>query len=134
MGTKERLASIATLLMPIGLIGVLIGAILAPGIFEKSFGVQMLMNNGIKYSPFLFAAAIRDAALGIMGLIFHFKYPQALADFYLGVLFIPIGDLMIVLYYNGSFMDGICHIVGAIGTFILIILIKASQTNKLKAV
>ena len=138
MSLKQTLASIGTILMPIGLIGIFIGCVIDPKMGEKSFGVVNPNRNDINYYPFHFAAGIRDGVLGIIGLLLRFKYPVVLMDFYMILILIPLADFIIVKYYNGSFLDGIFHILGAIGTFILILLLKEDKTqntsNKLKDV
>ena len=137
MSLKQSVASVGSILMPIGLISIFIACIIDPEMGEKSFGV--IINNeinddlkqNIKRYPFHFASGVRDGVLGILGLIIKLKYPVALLDFYMILLLIPISDFVIVKYYDGTAMDGICHILGAIATFILILLLRSdNHTNK----
>lgn len=129
MSLTQTLALIGTILMPLGLIGILIGSIIDPEMGEKSFGVVNPNKNEIEYYPFHFAAGIRDGVLGVIGLLLRFRCPQILMEFYMILIMIPIGDFMVVMYYNGSFLDAICHILGAIATFILILLLRADNTG-----
>ena len=125
----DFLVRLGTILMPIGLIGICIGSIVAPEMGEQAFGVVIPKSEtNDNYYPFHFAAGIRDGALGIMGLLIRFKYPDVLCCFYLCVLLIPVGDLMIVMYYEDDIIKGISHILGAIGVVSLIILLSL-QTN-----
>ena len=139
MGLKQVLRSIGTILMPLGLIGIFIGSVVDPEFGEMSFGVKTFSDmEGNKSYPFHLATGLRDGILGILGFVIRFKYPQALLDFYMILLLVPIGDLIIVQYYAGSLIhDGIYHILGAFGTLILILLLRPDKTDcatKLKPV
>ena len=123
---QASLVSVGTILIPIGLIGIFFGAIFAPELAHQNFGVSK-ENNPNNFYPFVFAAGIRDGVLGIIGLTLRFKYPKALLEFYAAIFLIPIADLMVVLHYNGTVMDGIAHVLGAFGILILIILIAISD-------
>ena len=131
MSLKQTLASLGTVLMPLALIVIFIGSLIQPQLFEKLFGVVNPNNNHKEYYPFHYAAGIRDGILGIIGLLLRFRNPQALMDFYMAEIFIPICDLIIVLYYNGTFIDGICHIIGGMATFVLILLLKKDENDKI---
>ena len=124
MSLKQKLASFGTISMPLALIAIFIGSVINPQSWEKLFGVVNPNNNQTSYYPFHYAAGMRDGVLGIIGLLIRFKHPQALMDFYIAELLIPICDLDIVIYYNGTFIDGICHIIGGFATFTLILLLK----------
>ena len=116
MQLTQFLVAIGTIVMPLGLIGIFVGSIFDPEMGEKSYGVVNPNKNEMDYYPFHFAAGIRDGVFGIIGLLLRFKYPEILLEFYIILILIPVGDLAVVKHYDGSFMDGICHFIGAIAT------------------
>ena len=98
----------ALVLVGLGLVGLGLQAMVAPGTASGAFGVPS--EDG----AWVAAAGLRDIALGAMTFALIAWQPRGLLVFLPAMVLVPLGDILIVLIWGESVMGIAPHVFGAV--------------------
>ena len=104
---------IGTLLLGIGLIGLGLGALLAPEASSEGYGV--VSDDRV----WIGATGLRDLVLGMITLVLRQRMPEALPYFLAPLILLPLGDVLLVLTASQPILHIAPHALGAIGIAVL---------------
>jgi hypothetical protein len=109
---RHRLAGFGTLALAVGLIGLGVGALLAPGWSSQTYGVPAVESTWVR------ATGMRDLILGLVLLALR-SAPDVQRRLLPIILLLPVADVVLVLLAGHSLFSAAPHIAGAVGIAVL---------------
>ena len=107
------LVRLGTLLLGIGLIGLGLGALVAPTASSEGYGV--LSDDRV----WIGATGLRDLVLGLTTLLLLHRAPSALRYFLLPLILLPLGDVALVITASQPLSHITPHALGALAIAVL---------------
>lgn len=117
------LATFGALVLGLGLLGLCVGALVAPGPSAQGYGVGAVPGAEV----WVRAAGVRDGALGVAVLLVLWRHRAALRWVVGASLLVPVADVVLALSQGSGPLGAAPHLVGVVGVVALLLLCLAER-------